>query len=278
MKLKYLGTAAAEGMPALFCTCPNCQAARRLGGRNIRTRSQALVDDTLLIDFPPDTFLHQLYGGLRTDLIRSCIVTHAHSDHLYAADLEMRKEHFAELEDENAPFTIYAAQAGYDKMVQAVEACRIQHERVRPVLIHPGQPFEVEGYRVLPLWAAHAPKTTPVVFVVEKGGKRFGYFHDTSILPEKTWQALQNLPRPLNLVSLDCTEGAAEADAIGHMNLRQCETVRDRLLAIGAATKDTIFVLNHFSHNGGTTVYDDFRPIGEKNGFVVSYDGMELQF
>ena len=50
MKLTYLGTAAAEGWPAAFCNCDGCRAARRLGGRNIRTRSQALVDDALLLD------------------------------------------------------------------------------------------------------------------------------------------------------------------------------------------------------------------------------------
>lgn len=51
MKIKYLGTAAAEGVPGLFCNCPVCMHARLHKGRNIRTRSQAIVDDTLLIDF-----------------------------------------------------------------------------------------------------------------------------------------------------------------------------------------------------------------------------------
>ena len=31
MKLTYLGTAAAEGLPALFCNCEFCQKARELG-------------------------------------------------------------------------------------------------------------------------------------------------------------------------------------------------------------------------------------------------------
>ncbi len=39
MKLKYLGTAAAEGIPALFCNCKHCASARELSGKNIRTRS-----------------------------------------------------------------------------------------------------------------------------------------------------------------------------------------------------------------------------------------------
>ena len=56
MKLKYLGTAAAEGIPVLFCDCDVCKKSMQLGGRNIRTRSQAIIDNTLLIDFPPDTY------------------------------------------------------------------------------------------------------------------------------------------------------------------------------------------------------------------------------
>ena len=55
MKFRFLGTCAAEGIPALWCRCDNCRRSRELGGRALRTRSQALIDDTLLIDFPSDT-------------------------------------------------------------------------------------------------------------------------------------------------------------------------------------------------------------------------------
>lgn len=48
MKIKYLGTAAAEGIPALFCRCDICKEARKRGGREIRTRSQAIIDEKLL--------------------------------------------------------------------------------------------------------------------------------------------------------------------------------------------------------------------------------------
>ena len=68
MKLTYLGTAAAEGFPALFCNCPYCEEARRLGGKNIRTRSQSLINDDLLIDFPADTYHHLLLQGMRGDM------------------------------------------------------------------------------------------------------------------------------------------------------------------------------------------------------------------
>ncbi|MBP3634319.1 MAG: hypothetical protein J6J43_07075 [Oscillospiraceae bacterium] len=278
MKLTYLGTAAAEGIPGLFCQCKNCIRARELGGRNIRTRSQALVDDCLLIDFPPDTFLHTLYHGLDITKIKSCIVTHAHSDHLYAPDLEMRKVGFAIL-PKNAPtFTVYAARRGYEMICESLKESRVQPERVQAEEVIPGEVFEVEGFRVLPLPAKHAPKTTPVVFVVEKDGKRFGYFHDTSILPEESWVMLETLDGPMQLVSLDCTEGTMVEDSLGHMNLSQCIRTKERLLAIGAANEQTVFVLNHFSHNGENTLYDELLPYAEAAGFVVSYDGMTIKF
>ena len=95
MKLTYLGTAAAEGFPAIFCNCEYCQEARRLGGKNIRTRSQALVNDDLLIDFPADTYAHFLQNGIQGDTIGHLLVTHSHSDHLYIKEFLLRNTCYA---------------------------------------------------------------------------------------------------------------------------------------------------------------------------------------
>lgn len=53
--------------------------------------------------------------------------------------------------------------------------------------------------------------------------------------------------------------------------------MRSQFLNDSIADKNTVFVLNHFSHNGNT-VYDDFSHIAGENEFLVSYDGMELEF
>lgn len=95
MEFVYLGTASAEGWPALFCSCNACLQAREKGGRNVRGRSQALVDGELLLDLPADTFSRTLEGRLDLTAVRHCLITHSHSDHLYPADLEMRRTGFA---------------------------------------------------------------------------------------------------------------------------------------------------------------------------------------
>ena len=73
MKIKYLGTAAAEGIPAVFCECETCKKAIELGGKNIRTRSQAIIDDKLLIDFPADTYIHSLQYRIMLSDIKNCM-------------------------------------------------------------------------------------------------------------------------------------------------------------------------------------------------------------
>ena len=70
MKVHYLGTGAAEGIPAIFCECPVCKTARLKAGKEIRTRTQALIDDELLIDFGPDTYMHSLQYGIDLSYIK----------------------------------------------------------------------------------------------------------------------------------------------------------------------------------------------------------------
>src|SRR5438046_7196235 len=82
MRLMFLGTAASEGFPNAFCDCENCQAARRAGGKSLRLRSSALVDDTLLIDLGPDLMAQARIHGISLAKIEHCIQTHEHADHL----------------------------------------------------------------------------------------------------------------------------------------------------------------------------------------------------
>ncbi len=44
MKIKFLGTGAAEDIPSFGCTCPRCRLAREEKGRNVRRRASLLID------------------------------------------------------------------------------------------------------------------------------------------------------------------------------------------------------------------------------------------
>src|SRR5699024_10320179 len=54
MRVEFLGTAAAEAFPDPFCDCDYCEASRIAGGKRLRLRASALINDDLIIDLGPD--------------------------------------------------------------------------------------------------------------------------------------------------------------------------------------------------------------------------------
>ena len=279
MKLQYLGTAAAESIPAIFCECDVCKKSRELGGRNIRSRSQALLDDTLLIDFPADTYMHFINFNMPLHNITSCLITHSHGDHLYTDDIVMRKSNpFARLHEGYEPLTFYSDTAGYEKIAEVKRANRIQDKDVLVKKIELFKPFDVQGYEVTALRATHDEASSPVVYIIEKNGKSLFYSNDTSEYPENTMEYLATLKKPLDLISFDCTSCNSITTWSGHLDLQRCVALRERLMEIGAADKNTKFILNHFSHNGKDALYEDFVKVASEFDFDVSYDGMIVEF
>ena len=83
MEFTFLGTGAAEQYPGLWCTCPYCTKARKLGGKNIRRTSSAHFAGDCLIDFPPETFSQAEKYGIDLLASKLLLVTHSHEDHFY---------------------------------------------------------------------------------------------------------------------------------------------------------------------------------------------------
>lgn len=272
MKIKYLGTAAYEGVPSMFCGCRVCKQSRERGGRNLRSRSQALINDELLIDFNADTVCHYLKYGFDWEKICGILITHSHSDHLYPADIEMASAVYTH---GHRPLDFYAAQDGYQK-IKAVSDLTDGGARV--TLVEAGKRFSVGKYAVLPLWANHAPNTSPVIYSVAADGKRLLYAHDTGVFPEKSWELLKEEGH-FDFLSLDCTGCLAlGGDWVdGHMSLGSNIKTIDRMKDAGLIDEKTIVAISHFSHNGGQT-YEELCEVAEKQGVIVAYDGLEITF
>ena len=132
---------------------------------------------------------------------------------------------------------------------------------------------------MLALRANHTADTSPVFYAVERDGKRLLYAHDTGVFFEEVYGQLKEFGK-FDLVSLDCTGclGLTWDWRNGHMSLKTNLEVIGRLKKEGIADEKTIFVSNHFSHNGKDVLYDDFSKIAEKENFLTSYDGMEFEF
>ena len=273
MILRYLGTAAAEGWPALFCTCDNCRRARSAGGRNIRTRSQAIIDDRLLIDFPADTYMHVLNSGLDLANIRHCLITHDHMDHLYAPEFHMRDDVFAYVD--GPPLMVYGTRP---TAVKVDLAARRGHHgasaRFQSVTIRAFESFSAAGLTITPLPANHDHQCEPVIYLITDGSQSLLYAHDTGYFLDAAWQYLTDKRPRLDLVSLDCTTIRTYCRD-GHMGLATAIEVKERLRLLGCIDDHTHLVLNHFSHNGGAT-YDELLPDAQAAGFTVAYDGMAV--
>ncbi len=275
MKLKYLGTAAAEGIPGLFCNCRVCRNALSVRGKEIKTRSQSLIDDRLLIDLPADTYMHILNYGLDLRKIHHCIITHNHSDHFYPNDLWCRYEGIAyDIGEE--PIHVYVTDAGY-KRAEAFHGKNIDSARLKLHRVKAFEAFDIEDYHIIPLAANHDPSSDPVFYIIEGPDKVLLYAHDTSVFPDSTWDFLKNYGKSFDLVSLDCNEMILPDCRYGHMGLDVAKEVYNRLIDMGLCTDKTKAYINHFSHNGKLT-HAELEDEAEKYGFVPSYDGLEVEF
>jgi len=276
MKIKFLGTAAAEAVPAPFCECDVCEYAREHRGRNIRTRAQAVVDEKILIDFGPDTVIHSINEDIKLCKLSACIITHPHMDHLFPGDLFCRVGGVAHMKEEK-PFVMYGMKESIDTLYTG-EFTQVLVEQGRLIVneITPFVPFEVDGYKITALKADHSTKE-PVIYMIEKDNKAMLYAHDTGLFPDETYEYLRDIDTVFDFVSYDCTNVLLEWDNRGHMGLTGNVIVRDELLKMGRVNEKTKHIVNHFSHNG-LAGYDDFVPIAEEKGFIVAFDGMETEF
>lgn len=274
MKFRYLGTAAAEGVPGIFCNCDVCNRARELGGADIRTRSQAIISDDLLIDFPPDTFMHIVQNGLRLDKIEYLLMTHSHSDHFLPSDLALRGMDCAHgMRVEN--LKMYCNQAVSDRFLNENVFPSVR-EHIDITVVEPYRLYCFGNYRVIPLPANHMSTETALIYVIEQEGKVILYGNDTGIPSDGVFEFIKSEKIRFDLVSLDCTFGFRYVSAGGHLCLDGVSRVRNRLYEIGAMDDRSLLYITHFSHNG-RPIQSDLEAAAKEFGGKVAYDGLEIQ-
>ncbi len=302
MKITFLGTAAAEGYPALFCDCPNCSKARKLGGRNIRCRSSALINDDLLIDFGPDTSAQVLRYNIELRKIQDVLLTHSHLDHLSMWDFQYRFPGFRRkssigttrvwgnptcidtfLEQLQVGF-IENYGNGMQGLVPTIE--EIEDEvpdflQLYPKRIKPHQTLEpTERYKVFTIDANHKPSELSMNFLIQeinsdgKKGISFLYGTDTGPWKESEWDYLESLDIKIDLVALDCTVG--ESVPGGHHSNKSFLEAKSEFESRNLLASDSLFYAHHFSHQSNF-VYDDLVEYMKPHEVNVTYDGLIIE-
>ncbi len=265
MHITYLGTAAYEGVPAIFCECDHCRHARAVGGKEVRMRSGAIVDDALKIDFSFDAYAQSLRFGVSYVPVEHVLITHSHGDHFDAEQLSMICPPYSH---RKAPLTVYGNETVGEKLRP-----HLKEGKLAFTLVDPFRTYEIGGYSFTPLPAFHCRGTeeAPLVYLIEKDGRSLLYLHDTDLPPEEVMAYLKG--RRMDLISLDCTNGILPHSYIGHMGIEDNLALREAFLKNGVADENTTFVANHFSHNGLVPHEELERRLP---GFQVAYDGLTL--
>jgi len=271
MKIKILGTAAAEGIPGIFCNCPVCDHARKHGGKNIRTRSQSIINDKYLVDFPMDTYLHSLKFNINLHEIDHVIVTHPHNDHFFPTDMEFRCPPYGH-GNEDRWFNVYGPASLKEQFPD------FPSERNKDYIkLHSWEAFKtytVGDLKVTPLKALHSRFFECFVYIIESDGKRLLYGHDSGFFPEESMEIIRQTH--LDCVICDTTMGLL-TDGNNHMGVEDNIKLKQLFKDEGCADENTIFVLTHLSHNGKLT-HEKLEEVAAENGFLAAYDGFELEF
>lgn len=277
MEIRFLGTGAAEGIPAVFCQCETCRRASKQKGKDIRTRSSALINGKLLLDISPDLYFQRLRYDLDLWKIKAVYITHSHSDHFDGQELTRRSSaNYCHIHDEK-PLAVY----GNSKVCRMGRESFMEEfgkEEDPSVVFLPSQPFteiRIEEVTVTPIPANHDPAEMCFIYLIEEGENRILYANDTGLLEQEAYDFLKG--KRLSLVSLDCTFGAGKHHVGSHMGIEENLAVTKRLEEAGCLDSSTVIAATHFSHNCNMSHQELEQRLGEA-GIYAAWDGMALKW
>lgn len=280
MKIQYLGTAAAERIPGIFCNCPTCQKALKLGGKNIMTHSQVLIDDTLLVDLSCDTWHHFMKLGKTPESIGHLLITHSHNDHFSMDEILLRSAGMAKAPGAET-LHVYASCDVIKIIKERLAACTEKKQmqmqgRLETHLLEYYVPTQICGFTVTPLPAVHAGEENAMIFLIEKGGKTYFYGNDTGVFSTEIDDYLAEHKVHVDLLSLDCTKGNQPFTYPHHMSMAEGRSIADRFFEKGILDEKSLLYYTHFSHNC-ENVHDELEEIAKTYGFSVTHDGFTVE-
>ncbi len=284
-EIQILGSAAAEGIPAAFCSCRVCREAWKNGGKDIRLRSAYKLNGHVRIDFGPDSIAQEYKYHLHSENLKHLFITHNHEDHWVMDLLNYRMPGFSVVDERNI-LNIYGNEGVIRELYKHFwNKFSFNGDwkkfRINPVVLESFKPFllEEEDMEFYPMNADHMigmPGEFPQIFVVRSGSSWAMVANDTGYFREDTWKFLEEKRFKLDLVIADCTCGLLDVER-GHMGGKWAILTKERLEKIGSVSPSTQYYINHFSHNGQAT-HAELEAHFNPYGIQVGYDGLTIQY
>lgn len=248
MKIRFLGTGAAEGIPSFGCTCPRCRLAREEGGPNIRRRASVLIEAAgqhILLDTPPEISL-QLNQADVFDLT-AIVLSHEHFDHIGG---------LTEFEYWKQVLPIFA---GYDVLPSVHLTPRLE-SRALLSGFYPQTRLHFDDLSVMPFKVTH--HVPCYGFVFEAKGVRIVHFTDSS-------SVLSNLHRAL----------AEEANVVifhtPTFEAHRSHTSVQDVISLAQEWALQRVVITHINHDNFT--HAELVEKVTSYGITVAYDGLTLE-
>jgi phosphoribosyl 1,2-cyclic phosphate phosphodiesterase len=253
MKIQFLGTGAAEGIPAIGCDCAHCTRARHEGGKLVRERNAilfSLPDYELLIDCAPD--IRGLINKYQITKLDGILATRSRYDHIGGI-----KE-----------FEYWPGQLDFLAEDALFEAIKREHwtEMLDIVMFHipyyPGSSLYFGGFSVIPFAAR---RRRPIFGISMKEGEtRVVYTSDT---PSRLTNYARRVMWNCDLLIVN----APTFDMVNedHINALEAIELKDR---VGARQ----MILTYINHEN--MPHDELAKfLRQVQGVTVAYDGMTLE-
>lgn len=259
----FLGTSSGCGVPAFFCHCPACEAARedpskRRGCTGVALRGHG----TTVIDAPPD-IRHQL-NREGIDAIDDFFLTHAHYDHMGGLG---EFEYFIRLYLLSGTLPFHGSEHAIVETLKeysymddcfALDPIEEYGERV------------VDGMSIQALPLDHAPGTFGYLITTPEGRRTF-YAPDTAALKPEVVDILKGVD---NLV-MDSTFWENHGPARSHHDVKQ--TVREGIELLDAKRIYLTHLAPHMCDPGVNEIEEIYRYAARFDGrVVVAEDGMQF--
>lgn len=279
---QFWGTSAAEGTPAPFCRCEGCLHARKVGGKNIKTRSCFRLTDKIMIDLGADAVQQAIKYGDIAD-VEHVLVSHTHDDHLNPHMLmeAMWSKNYRK------PLHYYFTDKAFDIVDHWRNNSWILKGKVRSfeeeglVVFHQweyGKRYELDGLFITPIRGAHfgnVGENTALFLIELPDGRTLFHGLDSGPYYPETLEALKG--RHIDHYIVEAAAGLRIPNDKQHINFPMVRELADQLIAQGTLDETSTLYISHINHY---TSHDASVEAIEKLNFpiktIVAYDGLRI--
>lgn len=279
---QFLGTGAAEGVPAPCCRCEACEDARKNPAHQ-RLRSSFRVSEKMTIDLGADAVTQAIkYGDFNE--AEHILITHTHDDHLNPHMMMQA----AWCKEQRKTLHYYFTDKAYDIVdlwknspwiLKGKVALWEQEGIVQFHKLEYGVRYEIDGIGVTPFEGNHTGNVGEhsAMYLLElPDGRKLFYGLDSGEYFEHTLDELKK--HKIDIYISEASIGTClEYGGKGHLDIYGVKKLADILFNQGSIDENTQMYLSHISHRTSHT--DMLKAVEELDFPIKTYvavDGMKI--